>query len=137
MIMNSAILPYLSEINANNLLAENEFIEIIKSIDCELPSDYQEFMKLKNGGEGCIGDGAYVIFWKLEELIEANNDYNIPEHLPEIFMIGTDGGGCGFGFNKEDGRFWEVDLNSLSMEDAIEHGADFSGFLKSLSEFVD
>ena len=40
----------------------------------KLPQDYLDFMSIHNGGEGNIGDNAYGCFYKLEKLVEVNNE---------------------------------------------------------------
>lgn len=63
-----------------------------------LPDDYKEFMSWSNGGEGYIGS-QYVALWKIENVIQLNNDYQIQQHLSEKYLaIGTDGGDNCIGF---------------------------------------
>ena len=51
--------------------------EIIEKInDVVLPNDYIEFMKKHNGGQGDIGE-TWLILYRLEELQEINDDYEI------------------------------------------------------------
>ncbi len=118
----------------NKVLDLDSIQEIIKAINCKIPLEYLEFMKETNGGEGIIGEGKYVRFWAFEELLPANNDYNISEFAPDLFMIGSDGGGNGFGFRKYDGVFIEVSFIEISTENAEERGKDFVSFLSFLSE---
>lgn len=62
--------------------------EIIEKInDVVLPNDYIEFMKKHNGGQGDIGE-TWLILYRLEELQEINDDYEIEVFLPgHIIMV--------------------------------------------------
>ena len=63
-----------------------------------LPSDYLEFLKRHNGGEGFLGDN-YLILWKVEELVPFNLEYEVEKYAPGIFLFGSSGGGDGYGFD--------------------------------------
>jgi hypothetical protein len=63
-----------------------------------LPEDYVAFLQRANGGEGFVGE-RYVRLWKAEELIEVNRGYNVAEFFPNLFLIGTDGGGEAYAFD--------------------------------------
>lgn len=63
-----------------------------------LPNDYKEFMLWSNGGEGNIGS-QYLSLWKIEDVMQQNNDYQIQKYLSEKSLaIGTDGGDNCIGF---------------------------------------
>jgi cell wall assembly regulator SMI1 len=66
-----------------------------------LPESYIEFLKQHDGGEGFIGD-SYIIFWKAEELIDFNREYEVETYAPGIFLFASNGGGEGYGFDMED-----------------------------------
>ncbi|MHC1667635.1 SMI1/KNR4 family protein [Stenotrophomonas maltophilia] len=66
-----------------------------------LPESYIEFLKSHDGGEGCIGDN-YMIFWKAEELVDFNREYEVETYAPGIFLFASDGGGEGYGFDALD-----------------------------------
>lgn len=122
-------------ITKNAPLEEARFLEISQSINCRFPSDYIDFMKQYNGGEGVISDGWYVRFWPLEELQEANEDYIVSEFAPKLLLIGSDGGDTAFGIKRQEGVFVEVPFIGLSDDNAIERGVDFKQFLSFLSRF--
>src|ERR1044072_7362040 len=63
-----------------------------------LPDDYARFLQQTNGGEGFLGN-AYVILWRVEELIEMNKAYEVTEYAPGLFLFGSDGGGEAFAFD--------------------------------------
>lgn len=63
-----------------------------------LPYDYKVFMSWSNGGEGNIGSH-YLSLWKIEDVMQQNNDYQIQKYLSEKSLaIGTDGGDNCIGF---------------------------------------
>ncbi len=60
--------------------------EIIEKInDVVLPNDYIEFMKKHNGGQGDIGE-TWLILYRLEELQEINDDYEI-EYFCRVTLL--------------------------------------------------
>lgn len=56
------------------------------------------FLQRANGGEGFLGE-RYVRLWKADELIEVNRGYNVAEFFPNLFFIGTNGGGEAYAFD--------------------------------------
>ncbi|MFP3924298.1 SMI1/KNR4 family protein [Pseudomonas sp. W5-36] len=66
-----------------------------------LPESYIDFLKKHDGGEGFIGD-SYIIFWKAEELVLFNHEYEVEKYAPGIFLFASNGGGEGYGFDTED-----------------------------------
>lgn len=121
-------------LSRNPVLDVTQFNVLLSAIDCKFPSDYIEFMKEQNGGEGFIGEGRYVRFWPLEELLEANEDYTVHEFAPDIFLVGSDGGGNAFGLKRKEGIFIEVPFIGMSNDDAIDCGKDFKEFLSFLAD---
>src|SRR6516225_122325 len=79
-----------------------------------LPDDYTAFLRRANGGEGFIGE-RYVRLWRAEELIDMNRGYEVVQFLPDMFFIGTDGGGEAYAFNVSgtDGAVFEVPFIGL------------------------
>jgi hypothetical protein len=65
---------------------------LVAGLSAPLPDDYLAFLGRANGGEGFIGD-RYVQLWKAEELSEMNRAYKTAEFFPNLFFIGSDGGG--------------------------------------------
>jgi len=86
--------------------ADSSFIEELSSrLSVTLTSDYLDFLRQHNGGEGFIGDN-YIVLWKAEELADFNREYEVEKYAPGILLFGSDGGGDGYGF----------DTTSASME---------------------
>ena len=55
----------------------------------KLSKDYLEFMSKNNGGEGPIGKNIYGWFYKLEELVDVNNEYEVQKWWPGYVVIGS------------------------------------------------
>jgi hypothetical protein len=106
-------------------------------IGVPLPDDYKEFLRLSNGGFGCIGCER-VDLWGVEDLYYDNKDYEITEWLPGVVGIGTDGGDYAFAFDyrkrKKRPRLVRVPLGCLA-DDWVEPVADsFTRWLLKLLE---
>lgn len=85
----------------------NPYEGIIPKTMCglELPSEYIEFMKKHNGGEGDTGE-SWLVIYPVEELEEINDNYR--EYLPKgNIIIGSNGGEELIGLNSE-GQYFIV-----------------------------
>ena len=90
------------------------------------------FLGRANGGEGSI-DEQYVRLWRAEELIEMNLGYNVVEYFPNLFLIGTDGGGEAYAFDvsASDRRVFEVPFIGMP-SDARPVADSFDSFVGAL-----
>lgn len=121
-------------LTGNELLNTDEFSKLFAEINVKLPSDYVEFMKEKNGGEGFVGANSYVMFWPFEELNDVNKMYMVEKFAPDLFLVGSDGGDTAYGIQKTHGTFIEVPFIGMANEMAVERGKDFTSLLVYLSE---
>lgn len=71
------------------------------SFGVKLPKDYTDFLREHNGGEGFIGD-SYIIFFKAEELVDFNREYEVEKYAPGILLFASNGGGEAYGFDTHD-----------------------------------
>jgi hypothetical protein len=94
-----------------------------------LPESYFAFLARANGGEGFIGD-RYVQLWRAEELAEMNHSYKTAEFFPNLFFIGSDGGGEAYAFDlsRTDATVFEVPFVGLPT-DARAIANSFDSFL--------
>ena len=53
-----------------------------------LPEDYLDFMREYNGGEGPLGENNYGRFFRLQELEEINDEYDVSNSWPGHIVIG-------------------------------------------------
>ena len=81
----------------------------------ELPKDYTKFLKEHNGGEGFIGD-SYIIFFKAEELVDFNREYEVEKYAPGILLFASNGGGEAYGFDTHDVEMPIVRIPFIFME---------------------
>ena len=110
--------------------------EIIEKInDVVLPNDYIEFMKKHNGGQGDIGE-TWLILYRLEELQEINDDYEIEVFLPDHIIIGSNGGGELYGIDNK-GNYFNVPV--LIDEDdvaVLAHQFDDQKLAADITQFI-
>lgn len=79
------------------------------------PESYLEFLRAHNGGEGFIGDN-YIVFWKAEELVDFNREYEAETYAPGIFLFASNGGGEGYGFDTLDAAMPIVQIPFVGMD---------------------
>ena len=101
----------------------------------KLPTDYATFLRFANGGEGIVGrKGAYAIFWRIEDILELNDAYEVAQYAPSLILFGSNGGGDAFAFdrNSAQGRVVQVPFVGLDLRDAVEIGpfVDLLEYLK-------
>ena len=105
--------------------------EIKKVNGVSLPDDYLRFMHEHDGGEGDVGENAYIQIFRLEELESVNEEYEISDYMEEYFIWGTDLGGMLFGYSGRTGMYSAVDSCSLCEEDIICEAESLTEFLIS------
>jgi hypothetical protein len=75
-------------------------VELRSKIPFELPEEYFEFLSISNGGNGSLPvSPLWFQLWAAEEIIENNNGYQRQEFYPELFLIGSNGGGSCIAFD--------------------------------------
>ena len=94
-----------------------------------LPESYFAFLTRANGGEGFIRD-RYVRLWRAEELGEMNRAYKTAEFFPNLFFIGSNGGGEAYAFDlsRTDETVFEVPFIGLPT-DAMAIASSMDSFL--------
>jgi hypothetical protein len=99
-----------------------------------LPPDYVCFLQQMNGGEGFLGDNAYLALWRVEGLAERNSGYGVPNWAPDLFLFGSDGGGEAFAFDTRSSPPTIIAIPFITLEDcdAIAISTSFRGFLEVL-----
>jgi hypothetical protein len=113
--------------------SEDAICDAVSSIGCSLPSDYMQFLRDYDGGEGFIGDN-YVILWKAEELNVFNREYEVEQYAPGLLLIGSNGGGEGYGFDMRDSTLPVIRIPFIGMELRYVRvvGSGFTDFLNRL-----
>ena len=119
------ILPGVSESELNALQQELNFT---------LPEDYVNFMKEFNGGEGEVGENAWLNLFSIAELIETNKTYHLlMDDIPDYYLIGKDAADTGYAIHKSDQTFHAFGLMSdFETDPIIFCGASFEEFIEYL-----
>lgn len=92
--------------------SDGEIAALIRSCG-PLPAAYTRFLSLANGAESCVNDreGDCLALWATGEIAGLNEDYAIQRYLPDLLVIGSDGGGDAIGLDRSasaDPRSWPV-----------------------------
>jgi hypothetical protein len=126
----------LSGFNGNPPADAESIRRIRAESGVQLPGEYVEFLRQVNGGEGFIGPNAYVILWRLEELRKYNDDYQVGEYAPGLFLFGSDGGGEAFALDtrSEAMPIVSVPFVGMDLDSARVLAAGFREFLRTLFE---
>ncbi|ESW94996.1 cell wall assembly protein [Mesorhizobium sp. LSJC268A00] len=100
-----------------------------------LPKDYADFVREHNGGEGFIGD-SYIIFFKAEELVDFNREYEVEKYAPGILLFASNGGGEAYGFDTHDVEMPIVRIPFIFMErqSAETIARDLAGLFAALED---
>ena len=99
-----------------NAGVSNDIIcDIVSPIGRKLPTDYEQFLREHDGGEGFISSN-YLILWKAEQLNAFNREYEVERYAPGLFLFGSDGGGEGYAFDARDVTMPVVRVPFIGME---------------------
>jgi hypothetical protein len=87
-------------------------------------------MAIANGGTGFIGD-RFVRLCFVEKLLGRNTKCQVAESAPDLFLIGSDGGGEAYAFDlaKADGAVYQVPFIGLDPKEAWVVADSFDVFL--------
>jgi hypothetical protein len=123
-----------AEFNANPPASPISIEKCEAGLGFLLPADYAHFLRRMNGGEGFLGENAYLVLWRVEELIEMNAGYKVAEAPQELFLFGSNGAGEAFAFDTRSRppAIVAVPFVGLDWDDAIFIARDFRGFLERL-----
>ena len=102
-----------------------------------LPSEYREFLRFTNGGEGFIGPNSYAMLWKINELLQFNKEYEVQKYAPGLLLFGSSGGGEAFAFDLRFGGnkpVVSVPFVGMDLSEALPIAETFDGFLEHLAQ---
>ena len=122
----------------NEMFKEFEFNEkpekIIEEVNSlKLPEEYIEFMKKHNGGEGPIGNNNYGRFYKMEELEDINNEYEVQKNWPGYVAIGGIDSNL-WAYNPEKRIYCQIDLYGIDEDAYYTISSSFEDFLKKMDD---
>lgn len=92
--------------------------KIEKFFEYFFPSDYKK-MALSEEDYEVGGGNTYLILYPTNELLEANKDYEVSKYAPNHVLIGTNGGGVGVFYNRNNNNLFSIPLIGLAEEDAL------------------
>lgn len=135
--MDQDIIKLTQELDKNPPANQETFRPVISRLNCNFSHDYLEFILQHNGAEGKMKE-SWLRLWPIEEIEELNAGYHFDDdELPDVLLIGTNGGGEGFGIRKHTGVFIQVPLIDMDEENLSEIGNNFKEFLIALNtEFL-
>jgi cell wall assembly regulator SMI1 len=128
--------PYavLQNCQMNPGAPESTLDTVVSDLTFSVPTDYVDFLRRFDGGEGFIGDN-YLVLWRVEELTRFNKELEVQKYAPGLFLFGSDGGGESYGFDTRDGLMAVVQIPYIGMEmrHARAVAATFNEFLQRLA----
>ena len=122
----------------DEMFKEFEFNEkpeqMISSVNgLELPEDYLAFLREYNGGEGPLGENNYSRFYRLEELQEINDEYEVPKWWPGYVVIGSADNQL-WAYNPEKGVYCQIDSCNTDEDTYYTVSDSFEAFLINMDE---
>lgn len=94
----------------------------------EFPEDYISFMSNLKDNE-INSDSGYIELFLLDELENINNEYETAKLTPNFIAIGTNGGGVGIFFNKNDNNIYSIPFVGMEEVHAVLLANSFSEFI--------
>lgn len=133
------LLHMISKMDLNSPCDIDELQKIEKYIEQKLPSDYVEFMKLHNGGEGPVGEYGYLAIWDTNEIIDTNihRKYFIP--ISELLYFASDRSGLLYAFDTRNDLkcILELPEDAESYTDTKKIATSFLGFIQYIYDIDD
>lgn len=122
----------------DEMFKEFEFNEkpeqMISSVNgLELPEDYLAFMREHDGGEGPLGENNYGRFYRLEELQEINDEYEVQKWWPGCIVIGSADDQL-WAYNPEKGVYCQIDSCNTDEDTYYTVSDSFEAFLINMDE---
>lgn len=96
--------------------AEGALHDAERRLGRALPDDYKAVLQESDGLEGFISADAYVSLWAAADLASLNDAYAVTEFVPEVTLLGTDGGNTGYGYRNVGEQLEYVALPLVGME---------------------
>ena len=99
----------------------------------ELPDDYLAFMSEHNGGEGPLGENNYGRFYKLEELKDINDEYDVQSLWPGYIAIGGIDGTL-WVYNPDKKVYCQIDSCNIDEDTYFTISGSLEEFLNKMDE---
>lgn len=82
---------------------------MLAATDVRLPSEYADYLRTTNGGEGDLAaEPGWFQMWSAENVVELNKSYEVQKFLPGFFGIGSNGGDELLAFDMRPSRSWPI-----------------------------
>ena len=108
--------------------------EVISDVNgVTLPDDYLSFMSEHNGGEGPLGENNYGCFYKLEELKDINEQYDVSNSWPGYVVIGGIDDAL-WAYNPEKRIYCQIDSCNTNEDTFYTVSNSFAEFLIKMDE---
>ncbi|MDX1478908.1 MAG: SMI1/KNR4 family protein [Saprospiraceae bacterium] len=121
---------FFKEFNGNPGITPEDLAEAKPSK--RVPQEYLDFLRTLNGGNGFIG-GEYIELFKAEELNQINEKYAAHEHVPGIYLIGSNGSGEALAIDSREGSNAYILISFLFEESSIiKLGEDLEEFFERI-----
>ena len=126
----------LKELGGNAPARAESIAALERSIGHPLPKDYVAFLSVRDGGEGFVSGGDYAIFWRADEIPRFNQEYEVDVYAPGLLLIGSSGGGEGFGFDTRISPWTIIRVPFVGMELSLVEpvSPSFAGFIEALAK---
>ena len=111
--------------------------QLLALADGALPSDYLEFLRECDGGEGFIGDGGFLAIWPVQEVLSAREE-EIFRDAAWLIPFASDGSSSAYAFDltssPEARRVVKIGYLEVGDREMEEHrGNTFLEFLESIA----
>lgn len=129
------------ELNAPCKIEQLKTIE--QKLNIVLPRQYKDFMQLHEGGEGSIGEYAYLAIWDISEMMSFNQSCDINKYISGLIYFASDRGGLLYAFDtNRDMKIVELECDSIDQSEAEVVAGSFEEFIEYIyciddSEFDD
>ena len=114
-----------------------------QKLNVVLPRQYMDFMQLHEGGEGSIGEYAYLAIWDISEMLSFNQSRDINMYIKGLIYFASDRGGSLYAFDtNRDMKIVELEYDSVDYSEAEVVADSFEEFIEYIyciddSEFDD
>ena len=115
--------------------SEAEIQKLVSHFGSNLPTQYLDFLRFCNGGEGDLALQPVLFrLWSTDEVIEANQNLQVSEFLPGFVVFGGDGANELFAFrvDADESKIYMIPMIVMSEEDAIAVAEDFAKFIEAI-----
>ena len=129
------MMEYFRDDDLRPPVPETAVRQLEKDLGLDLPADYREFLLLSDGYNGYVGAKGYAQLWSVGELTSHNEGYEVRSNVPDLTLIGSNGGPTAYGIDLHGGRvaFVSIPFAPMARDEIRPLGGTFVEFLAALS----